>query len=235
MAPLAGGDPVEGAGLVRSAAHDRAASALADLLADAGIDPAAVTLYAFGGAGGLHAGAVAERVGIGRVRSFVHGGVFSARGVAGGPLRQVYEAVVEPGQDPRVVTDRLMARARLDLETERLAPDDARIAVDLHGPGAGAVGPDRDPGVTRVVVTAVLDSPPVPSVELDRPVPPVRRNVGWTGAPLLTTAVDLAGLAEGETLDGPALIVGLGTVHALPPGWTGRRQGHDGLLWERSR
>ena len=81
LAPLAGGDPEAAARLVHAAAHAKAAEAMGALLSRAAIDPVEVTLYAFGGAGGLHAGAVAELVGINRIRSFAAGGVFSARGV----------------------------------------------------------------------------------------------------------------------------------------------------------
>ena len=82
LAPLAGGDATAAARLVHEAAHNTAAAAIEDLLSRSGVDPAEATLYAFGGAGGLHAGPVAALVGISRVRSFAAGGVFSARGVA---------------------------------------------------------------------------------------------------------------------------------------------------------
>ena len=82
LAPLAGGDATAAAQLVHEAAHSTAAASLKDLLSGSGVDPADATLYAFGGAGGLHAGPVADLVGISRVRSFAAGGVFSARGVA---------------------------------------------------------------------------------------------------------------------------------------------------------
>lgn len=247
-ADLAGGDPVEAALRVRSAAHRQAASALEDLLDAAAIDPAAVTLYAFGGAGGLHAGPVADLVGIARVRSFVHGGVFSARGVVGAPLRQVYRASVGPGEDSRAAADRLAARARLDLEAERLPLAEARIAVDT------------DDG--QVEVSSQLDPPPVPSVAAapDQPVgsepsspsaaaagpepssatgpgsssAAARREVWWGAEPEPTAVIDLAALVPGQAIDGPALIEGWGAVHAVPPGWTARRPDHDSLLWERS-
>lgn len=247
-AALSGGDPVEAALRVRSAAHRQAASALEDLLDAAAIDPDAVTLYAFGGAGGLHAGPVADLVGIARVRSFVHGGVFSARGVVGAPLRQVYRASVGPGEDSRAAADRLAARARLDLEAERLPLAEARIAVDT------------DDG--QVEVSSQLDPPPVPSVAAapDQPVgsepsspsaaaagpepssatgpgsssAAARREVWWGAEPEPTAVIDLAALVPGQVIDGPALIEGWGAVHAVPPGWTARRQDHDSLLWERS-
>ena len=67
---------------------------MGEVLAVAGVEPAAVTLYAFGGAGGLHAGAVAGLAGVGRVRSFAHGGVFSARGVLGSEVAEGTGALV---------------------------------------------------------------------------------------------------------------------------------------------
>lgn len=222
LAALTGGDPLEAAQRVRSAAHRQAASALRDLLARAGLDPTEVVLYAFGGAGGLHAGPVADLAGIPRVRSFVHGGVFSARGVVGAPLRQVYRASVGPGEDPGVVADRLAARARLDLEAEHLPPVEVRITVN-----------SRD---GRVEVSSQLDPPPVPSVAADPGLSSSaeRREVWWGPEPEPTAVIDLGALALGQAIDGPALIEGWGAVHAVPPGWTVRRQDHDSLLWERS-
>ncbi|MCY3617077.1 MAG: hypothetical protein OXG66_05325 [Acidimicrobiaceae bacterium] len=82
LAPLADGDATAAARLVHEAAHNKAAAAIENLLSRSGVDPAEATLYAFGGAGGLHAGPVAALVGISRVRSVAAGGVFSARGVA---------------------------------------------------------------------------------------------------------------------------------------------------------
>ena len=253
LAPLSGGDPVEAARLVRAAAHSTAAVAVSNLLADAGIDPAEVTLYAFGGAGGLHAGAVAELAGIGRIRSFAAGGVFSARGVAEAAVEQRYQAAVEPGDDPVGALSRLLARARLDLEAERLPSAEARITVafDLHdGPRrSAAANIDVDPAavaaellgrsggtgeVARVEVVAAVDVPGALTVALGDPAPASERGVRWSTDAVLTSVVDLSGVAEREAVDGPALIGCTGAVHAIPPGWTAHRDSADSLLWERS-
>lgn len=255
-AVLSDENPVEAALRVRLAAHRQAASALGDLLTAAGLDPAEVTLYAFGGAGGLHAGSVADSAGIPRVRSFVHGGVFSARGVAGAPLKQVYRASAAPGEDSGDMVSLLTARARLDLEAEHLPPDEALISVNASE--------------GWVEVTSQLDPPPTPPVaadagRADSPGPTVepssspdvgavpepaeatvsasavepesslvRREVWWGAEPQPTAVVDLTALARGQVIDGPALIEGWGAVHAVPPGWTARRPDDDSLLWERS-
>ncbi len=131
LAPLAGGDPEAAARLVHAAAHAKAAEAIDEMLAVAGVDPADSTLYAFGGAGGLHAGPVAERAGIGRVRSFAHSGVYSARGLVDSLVRQRYEASMEPGERATTVLARLLARARLDLQAERLPVTEAPAVVEL--------------------------------------------------------------------------------------------------------
>ena len=255
LAPLADGDPVEAARLVWDAAHNKAANAVGSLLAEAGIDPAEVTLYAFGGAGGLHAGAVADLAGIDRVRSFAAGGVFSARGVAAAAVEQRYQAVVESGDDPVEVLSRLLGRARLDLEAERLPLTGARISVAFNRESGGCRSVDAsidvDPGaaalelldgsgdidsVVRIDVVAAVDGPGELTVALGPPAPQSRRGVRWSTDPVPTNVVDLAGLADGEAaIHGPALIGCLGAVHAVPPDWTARRDGADGLLWERPR
>ena len=131
IAPLAGGEPVDAAHMVWAAAHAKAAAALQSVLADAGVDAADATLYAFGGAGPLHAGGVAESAGIGRIRSFAHSGVYSARGLVDSLVRQRYEASMEPGERATTVLARLLARARLDLQAERLPVAVAPVNVEL--------------------------------------------------------------------------------------------------------
>ena len=132
LAPLAGGDPVAAARFVHAAAHAKAAGAIGEVLSGAGIDPSEVTLYAFGGAGGLHAAPVAELAGIDRVRSFAAGGVFSARGVAEAAVEQHYQSAVEPDEDLAEIVRRLVARARLDLDAEHLSAGETRLSVNLR-------------------------------------------------------------------------------------------------------
>ena len=312
LAPLAGGDPVEAVRLVHAAAHAKAAAAIGALLSKAAIDPAQVTLYAFGGAGGLHVAPVAELAGVGRVRSFAAGGVFSARGVAESAMQQHYQSAVGPDEDLAEVVQRLAARARLDLGAERLPVDETRFRVNLRDAlGRVATYPTLDGDDRRLsanlghalervrtavfeigsdpdaVVPPVLDAsetdPPIVWVEVvtewgiragaerrpgwpsaavlgltpsqrplgpygrqdaassggDRPSGPVSptgavRDVQWAGGTFATVIVDIDSLEDGGEIAGPALIGCLGAVHAIAPGWTCRRVGADGLLWERS-
>ncbi len=213
LAPVAGGDPVAAARLVHAAAHAKAAEAIEEMLTAAGVDPAHATLYAFGGAGGLHAGPVAERAGIGRVRSFAAGSVFSARGVAEAPVEQRYESAVEPGEDAAEAVDRLMARACLDLEAERLQTAEARFEVSLR----------RQSGKSQPMVVGTDNDPTDPVVRVDV------MSAWQPSEPVGTSSV------PGGDIVGPALINISGAVHAIPAGWTAKRDGSDSLLWERSR
>ncbi len=62
-----------------------------------GFDPRTLTLYAFGGAGGLHAAWVAERLGMSKVVMPPMAGVFSAVGLlAAPPRRTVVQTVLQP-------------------------------------------------------------------------------------------------------------------------------------------
>ena len=325
LAPLADGDPAAASRLVHGAAHAIAAAAVGEVLSGAGIDPAEVTLYAFGGAGGLHAASVAELAGVGRVRSFAAGGVFSARGVAEAAIQQHYQSAVEPDEDLAEVVRRLVARARLDLDAEHLRADEARCSVNLRDAlGRVATYPTLDEDYRRLSVNlrdplalvrsalfgdgsdpaaAVLSEieasegrrrgrlrlgrrdvdPPIVRVEvvtewgirsravrrpgwpsatahwltpnrqqsgpfrrqdaassvgdrLSRPMSltGAERDVQWAGGTLATAMADFDSLDDGGVMAGPVLIGCLGAVHAVPPGWTVRRQGSDSLLWERA-
>ena len=219
IAPLAGGEPVDVALMVRAAAHAKAAAALKSVLADAGVDAADATLYAFGGAGPLHVGGVAESAGIGRVRSFAHSSVYSARGLVDSLARQRYEASMEPGEEATTVLARLLARARLDLQAERLpvaaAPVDVelvddsgaaqRVEATVDGDLAEAVSQvlaaaDHADGAARPVVAVAVETlslpPEIPAEVVER-IAAVRQsgNGTWSSA-------DHAGLRRGR--DRPA-------------------------------
>ena len=283
LAPLADGDPVAAARLVHAAAHTKAATAIGEVLSGAGIDPSEVTLYAFGGAGGLHAAPVAELAGIGRLRSFAAGGVFSARGVAEAAVQQHYQSAVDPGEDLAEAVQRLVARARLDLDAERLPADQSHFSVKLRDArGRVATYPSLDEDYRRLgtnlrnalaqvrsevfgdgsdPAAAVLsdieasdDDCPIVRIEVvsdwvaddravqrsdsrsataDMSLTGAEREVRWASGTRATAMADFDSL-DGGVMAGPALIGCSGAVHAIPPGWTARRDGTDGLLWERS-
>ena len=250
LAPLAGGDPAAAARLVHAAAHEKAAAAVGELLVGTGVDPGEVTLYAFGGAGGLHAAPVAELAGIDRIRSFAAGGVFSARGVAEAAVEQRYESAVGSDEDLDEVLGRLLDRARLDLAAERLPVTESRLTVVAHHQS----GKHRstDAGIDPDSISAALglhdSSDPVARVEVlsnwqpddphrgqDAASSPAGRALDPNWQPDDPhRGQDAASSISDDEIAGPALINVSGTVHAIAAGWTVRPDGADSLLWERS-
>jgi len=244
-----GDDPLDAARRVRAAAHGKAAASIAALLADAGVASVDVALYAFGGAGPLHAGAVAELAGIPRVRSFPYGGVFSARGVAGSSIDQTYEQSITSSDTAHDVILNLVHRALLDLSAEHLASDTAQFVADLTDntgqhrscrladPGdldavTSALGPVDD--IVRVSLRTSVPAPPVPAIELDSGAPSEDHLVWWTQEGESTPEIDVADLPHDASIPGPMLVNVSGATHAIPPGWTCRRNDSADLLWERS-
>ena len=234
----------EAAAAVRDAAHRKAADAIRAVVGDAGVDAADVCLYAFGGAGALHACGIADLLGITRVRSFPFGSVFSARGVAAADLHQLGEARVVPGDVVGTVT-RLVRRACLDLDAELLDRSAARFVLDLEGAAgtsrhegssddvlAGAAG--ADDGWTRARLETVVPAPATPPVTVSGHGAGGTRTVGWTSGPAETPLLGPDAFADGAVVEGPALVDLAGVVHAIAPGWACELDEEANLLWSRA-
>ncbi|MBK6428771.1 MAG: hydantoinase/oxoprolinase family protein [Blastocatellia bacterium] len=94
-----------------------------------GYDPRGASLLSFGGAGGLHACALAESLRIRRVIVPIHPGAFSALGLLlGDVVRDVSRTVLGRDHDPSSVLDELEIEARELIAAEGIA--DARVRVE---------------------------------------------------------------------------------------------------------
>jgi N-methylhydantoinase A/oxoprolinase/acetone carboxylase beta subunit len=132
------------AGLVRDEAIDIMADLVSSILAEAGLDPAAVSLFAYGGNGPLFGAFVAERLGIPDVAVFGLSPVFSAFGSAISDVVHVYVRGVgadlaDPGGARRVgeCVGSLYDLAARDLIGEGFAIDQARIEIEADVSGGG--------------------------------------------------------------------------------------------------
>src|SRR5947207_382959 len=122
-------------GIVRIAVA-RMTSAIREISIQRGYDPRDFTLIAFGGAGPMHALAMAEEIGIPRVLVPRHPGNFSALGLLAsdikhddvrtrvGPLREQAALLVALFED-------MAGAARRQLETEGFAPEQQRLRLSL--------------------------------------------------------------------------------------------------------
>lgn len=133
----------EAAAAVERAAAEVVGDALADLLARKGLDPAAVTVYAFGGAGPTHLWAAARHAGVRRVRSFSFGSAFSALGCTVVDLRHRYErawegAAPSPAELAGMI-DELAAKGLADVRSARVETTGLSLALQLVGAGGAAL------------------------------------------------------------------------------------------------
>src|SRR3712207_5030320 len=88
--------------------------ALRVMTVERGVDPRGFALLAFGGAGPLHAAAIAEELGIRRMLVPRASGVLSALGLAAAD-RQVHAQRTVLGRDPAEAIDQLAKSAREQL------------------------------------------------------------------------------------------------------------------------
>jgi N-methylhydantoinase A len=173
-----------------------------------GRDPRAFALVAFGGAGPLHACALAEELGIETVLVPEAAGVLSALGLALGEerrdqVRSVVRPLAEVGDLPQEGEADLRYRGQSFELTVPLGPDLAARFHRLHGERYGYADPE---GELELVAIRTADVRPGPELRL------------------------AAGPAASAT--GPELLELDGATCWLPPGWVGVR---DGVGWRLTR
>ncbi|MEB3774500.1 MAG: hydantoinase/oxoprolinase family protein [Desulfurococcales archaeon] len=138
LARDAGLEPVEAAWAIVRIANTVMGKALRLVTIERGFDPRDFTLYAFGGAGPLHAVELAEELGVSRVVIPPHPGVFSSLGLLVADYRHDYyksilsSALEESTEDlVRESIEEMTTRAFKTLEAEGVGRDRVKIHVTL--------------------------------------------------------------------------------------------------------
>jgi N-methylhydantoinase A len=157
VAAQLGCDRIEAARGVLRIANEHMARALRVISVERGHDPRGDTLLCFGGAGGLHACALADLLGMRSILLPALAGVLSAHGMlASEPGRDLSHAVLAPWaeQDRRVIGrhfERLEAQAREALVAEGMEPSALgfrrRLELRYQGQNAALVLDDRPSGM----------------------------------------------------------------------------------------
>ena len=236
-------------------AVDNMANAIRKISIARGHDVTRYTLACFGGAGGQHACAVADALGIGRILVHPLAGVLSAHGIGLAPVKAIRErswlrplgedfgealseleaaaggALLEQG----LAEVELLHRARL-----RLAGSDSTLELtiepratlgerfaDLHRRRFGYAA-EEVPVVDTLIVEATSSSPSTCDGEGDRP-------KGGGGAPpsSLRDATSPSQV-DGEDWEGPALIFEPTSTIVVDPGWQAQRTNDGSLILARS-
>ena len=159
------------AAMVRETIDGEMAAAIARGIEERGLEPAGVTLLAFGGAGPLHAASIAERAGIRRVLAFPFGSVFSAYGSSTTDVMHLYrDTHGSPAASPGLAdaiesgTERMRSVAVKDMRGEGFRSDelDFQTVLELWADGrATLVSASNGDGLAGAVQRAAngLDEP----------------------------------------------------------------------------
>ena len=225
-------------------AVEHMADAIRHITLARGVNPADYTLVSFGGAGGQHACAVADRLGIGQVLISPFASVLSAYGIGLAERREVRLQAVEtplltlrPFPEAEASTHRALLRyAGADTVLPvPLGGQDTMAAAfhDEHRQRFGFADPDRElicVALETEIISGGGEPVPVRDLPSESTFPLGKRLVfmagGWHEAGLFRCA----DLCAGQVVSGPALLVETGSTVVLAPGWHGEKTSRGDLL-----
>ena len=254
-------------------AEDNMAAAIKRVSIRRGHDPRRAALCCFGGAGGQHACAVADALGIDTVLIHPHAGILSAVGLGLADLAAIREQTVEQPltarrQRPLAATlRRLAAAAAAELRAQGVKP--ARIAtalrVHVRAPGSDTAlpvpfaAPEKMaasfrrahrrrfgfvPSRSEPLVAATAEAEATGKAAVLR-TPRPRGGAAAAAARVIkvssggrwrrAAAVERAGLAAGERVTGPALILEDHGTNWIAPGWQAAVDAAGTLVLTRAR
>ena len=248
-------------GIVR-VANAEMVRALRVISVERGLDPREFALLAFGGAGGMHACALAEELGMGTVLFPRAGGVLSALGLAISDLRRDY---VRPYLVPLDDVDaeeyearygEMEAAAASDLQDPehhrradlRYAGQSFELTVDadapegleerFHAAHEGRYGYRMEDEPVELVNLRLVATVPVEKPKLDEPEPSEeaeagRREANFDGEWLEVPVLDREAMGRGSEVEGPAIVEFREATCVVRPGWRGAVDGVGNLVLER--
>ena len=258
-------DAVAAAEGVVAVADARMEAALRRVSVERGHDPRDAALVAFGGAGGLHACALAAALDCEAVVFPAAAGVLSALGaLAGGSRRERSRSVLRDARDgasferdfarlERGVRGEFAVHERRGVTLERWCQAryagqsheleiawSADVVARFHAAHASRFG-FAEPGAQVEIVTLEVrgtrPADPVPAAR-HRPAAPRTRAIARVrdgGAWHRAAVVQRATLARGERLRGPAIVTDDGATLWIAPGWTAVVHTSEALVLRRGR
>jgi len=236
--------------------------ALRVISVERGLDPRGFALVAFGGAGGLHACAVADELGIPRVLVPRAGGVLSALGLAMSDLRRDYVraylgevatldlaavdgayAELEQQASGDLAGSTCLRRADLRYRRQAFeltvdADDLGELAERFHAAHERRYGYRMDAETVqivnvRVIATVSVAAPPLPPPRAAPSAQRGRRPAYVAGERADVLVVPRDALGVGDEVVGPAIVEYPESTCLVPPGWAGAVNRVGTLVLER--
>ncbi len=236
--------------------------ALRIISVERGLDPREFALLAFGGAGGMHACALAEELGMQTVLVPRGGGVLSALGLAISDIRRDY---VSPYLSPLGDVDaeefeRRFARMERSAGGELTDPEHTRRADLRYGGQSFELTVEADPfeklenrfhaaheqrygyrmedEAVELVNLRLISTVPVEKPELTEPeagdtAEAGEREANFDGEWMGVPVLDREKMGEGSEVGGPAIVEFRESTCVVRPGWRGAVDGVGTLVLER--
>jgi len=248
-------------GVVR-VANAEMTRALRIISVERGLDPREFALLAFGGAGGMHACALAEELGMQTVLVPRAGGVLSALGLAISDVRRDYvgpylsalgeveaeeyerrfaamEGAAEEDLDGPGHTRRADLRYRgqsFELTVEADAQE--KLEDRFHAAHEQRYGYRMEDEAVELVNLRLISTLPVDKPELDEPGPEGdaaagEREANFDGEWLEVPVLDRERMGEGSEVGGPAVVEFRESTCVVRPGWSGAVDGVGTLVLEK--
>ncbi len=205
-------------------------------------------LFAYGGAGPLHAANIASAIGVTTFFVFPESPVFSAAGCSSMNIEHLYEQRIRPrdgrpfGEVLETSVENLKMRAQRDIRGEGFDPASAAIRAVLEKPDGAMseLAPEAARGEAQLVgvgdailrVTATLrreDEEKTAAVAAPATGGTLRREVVWRDGKLPTSVWSFAALEPGIKISGPTLIESGETTCAVPIGWTAEKDKYGAI------
>jgi N-methylhydantoinase A len=246
-------------GIVR-VANAEMTRALRVISVERGLDPREFALVAFGGAGAMHACALAEELGMGTLVVPKAAGVLSALGLAISDVRRDYvEALLGPLDERRLEAAfaDLEARARDELQDPDLAraadlryhgqsfeltvgaDDVASLAARFHEAHERRYGyrMDEEPVElvnVRITATVAVEKPTLSEEPVEVDGSTARRRASFAGEWVEVDVLDRGRMGAGAEVAGPAIVELAGATCVVARGWAGRIDDSGSLVLERA-
>ena len=248
-------------GIVR-VANAEMVRALRVISVERGLDPREFALLAFGGAGGMHACALAEELGMETVLVPRAGGVLSALGLAISDLRHDYVNPylvglenVEKGEFEKKF-EKMESSASEDLEDPeydrradlRYRGQSFELTVEadslekleerFHAAHEQRYGYRMDDESVELVNLRLISTVPVEKPELDEPEPEGEaesgtREANFDGEWQEVAVLDRERMGKGSEVSGPAIVEFKESTCVVRPGWRGAVDGVGTLVLEK--
>jgi len=209
-------------------------------------------IFAYGGAGPLHAADIASAIGVSAFYMFPESPVFSAAGSSTMDVQHFYERGVQIRDDRDIagafnrVAGALKDRALRDMRGEGFDPFSAKLQF-VFEPSKGeklifdddgllkAASEAACEGLLRLIATIEMSNPEGDS-EISARASRAReeaREIGWSSGRAMTAVYSYPELKQAETIHGPALVETSETACVIPPGWHAEKDSYGALrVWK---